>query len=133
MTRDAPHDPPPTILIGPGFDGPGRERDEGAGCADPAQVQFRKLFLRIAVALVLMVALAVLCFVVMPMAAIPPWVPLAAFAIILVSVVINLASGGESAGGREGADGDRCDDGRPIGCCPGPRPPEFLRQPPKGR
>lgn len=87
----------------------------------------------------------------------PPWVPLAAFSIIAIAVLANAYEEGQfaqgpldgaehvidhptphrspnsctcSSSGRCGCrrDHGRETQGRAIGCCPGPRPPRFLRQ-----
>ncbi len=87
----------------------------------------------------------------------PPWIPLAAFGIIAIAVLANAFEEGQFAHGPvDGAEdvidyptsnrsqhassccsGGNCGcgsspahepQGRAVGCCPGPRPPRFLRQ-----
>ncbi|HZW10391.1 MAG TPA: hypothetical protein VFF69_10855 [Phycisphaerales bacterium] len=122
-----------TLLIGPGVE-PWDPSTTGPDCgAEPPQVSGRKLVLRLVVAFFLLAVVALACFVA-PKAGIPPWVPLAAFGVIAVSVLIN-ARPAEESPEHSPVDDRSCgrDDGRPVGCCPGPRPPGFLRPPDRGR
>ncbi|MBK7405651.1 MAG: hypothetical protein IPJ41_13760 [Phycisphaerales bacterium] len=91
-------------------------------------------------AFAVLVLVAIGCYIVLPRFGVdlPSWVPLAAFAIIAVGVLANASSEGQFGRHTDGEDtaSDRCrggscaaggqGDGRPIGCCPGPRPPRFL-------
>ncbi len=128
MTAD-PREPAPPLLIGPHPD----ELRLGDNCpqpgATPPQVEGRRLILRLIVAFFAAVAIATVCFVVAPLADIPPWVPLAAFGVIAVAVLINAKSEGQLPSRPDGdqVEPGGCCEGRPIGCCPGPRPPGFLR------
>lgn len=141
--RDEPHQ---TLLIGPGLDpvGPGRGADWSAEEPAAPRTEGRRLVTRLIVAFVILVVVAVLCYGVLPRFGVdlPSWVPLAAFAIIAVGVVANATSEGqfgpsdEDEACRSGDVFDRkCGaggpDGRPVGCCPGPRPPRFLSDPPR--
>lgn len=121
-------EPPATILIGPGIEPrpapETRYRDEAA-----ARREGRRLLLRLVIAFVLVVAIAVVCFVLLPAAGVylPVWVPLASFAAIAVAALLNAGAEGTLPGATDENASDP--DGRPVGCCPGPRPPRFLREP----
>lgn len=120
-----------SVLIGPGIAEP-----EGLRLAElpepgdaPPEAEGRRLFIRLVVAFCLCVGLAATCFVLLPAAGvyIPPWIPLVAMAIIAVAALLTAGAEGQlpSSPQRQGS----CCDGRPVGCCPGPRPPRFLNQP----
>ncbi len=84
----------------------------------------RRLFLAFVACLII----GVVCFVVVPNYAgitIPPVVPLLSFAAIATGTLVTMPRN-ESA---PNTDACACDDGNPIGCCPGPRP---LRDPRRG-
>lgn len=80
----------------------------------------RRLFLAFIACLVI----GVVCFVVVPNYAgitIPPIVPLLSFGAIAMGALVTMPRD-ESATNSEA-----CDDGNPIGCCPGPRPMQAFR------
>lgn len=128
-----------SILIGPGIAEP-----EGLRLADlpepgelPPQIEGRRLLFRLVVAFFLAVALAVVCFVVLPSMGIdiPAWIPLVAVIVIAIAALTNAKAEGQlpTPKSRHTADPNSCgcNDGRAVGCCPGPRPPRFLREPPR--
>ncbi len=76
------------------------------------------LLRRLVVSFVLLAAVAVVCFVVLPSRGIhvPPMIPLLGFVVIVVGTVLG---SGEPVVKRKPRRAE--DDGRPLGCC-GPRP-----------
>ncbi len=133
MARD-PSESDGVFIIGPGVDS-GCLPDEPC-CADRADLSFandeahnrregRRLLLRLIVAFALVILLGFVCFVVLPGFGVhlPPIVPLAAFAAIVVGSLLTAKAEGHFPPPQRKPD----DDGRPIGCCPGPRPPRSLR------
>lgn len=127
MNHDT-HEPPRSLLIGPGL-GPDVDQD---GSLDPPNGEGRRLALRLVLAFFLIVGITIMCFVLAPIVGIPPWVPLAAFAVMTVSVLLHAGSEGQQGPRPDPDERAGCGgDGRPVGCCPGPRPPSFLREPPR--
>ncbi len=133
MARDQ-NESDSVIIIGPGIDSE-RLPDEPC-CADPAAFSLaadeehkrregRRLLLRLIVAFALVILLGFVCFVVLPGFGVylPPIVPIAAFAAIVVGSLLTAKAEGHFPPPQRKPD----DDGRPIGCCPGPRPPRSLR------
>ncbi|MCL4742697.1 MAG: hypothetical protein KJZ54_10895 [Phycisphaerales bacterium] len=133
MARD-PQETDSVIIIGPGVDS-GRLPDEPC-CADPAAFsaaadeahkrrEGRRLVLRLIVAFALVILLGFVCFVVLPDFGVhlPPIVPIAAFAAIVVGSLLTAKAEGHFPPPQRTQE----DEGRPIGCCPGPRPPRSLR------
>ena len=123
-----------SIIIGPGVD-PGRLPDEPC-CADPAAFSVvddethkrregRRLLMRLIVAFTLVILLGFVCFVVLPDFGVllPPIVPIAAFAAIVIGSLLTAKAEGHFPPPQR----RREDEGRPIGCCPGPRPPRSMR------
>jgi hypothetical protein len=133
----------PSVLIGPGIEDRGIVVEELPEPGEvPPQVEGQRLLLRLVIAFFLSVVLAAVCFVVLPANGIdvPAWIPLVAVAIIAIAALANaqaegqLPTRGEAEGDRDGSgDGCGCGDGRPVGCCSGPRPPRFLSEPRKRR
>jgi hypothetical protein len=127
-----------TILIGPGIDEPGLVVDDLPEPGElPPQVEGRRLIVRLLVAFCLCVALAAICFVVLPANGvdIPAWIPLAAMGIIAIAALTTAQAEGQlpttpKRGEQPGA-GCGCGDGRAVGCCSGPRPLRMFREPPK--
>ena len=131
-----------SMLIGPGI-----PEEDGLCLADlpepgevPPQVEGRRLLLRLVIAFFLSLVLAAVCFVVLPSMGvdIPAWIPLLAMLVIAIAALMTASAEGQlpPMGSNPGTDPAGCDapgrhDGRPVGCCPGPRPPRFLRAPPK--
>lgn len=122
------------FIIGPGVD-TARLPDEPC-CADPRAYsaaadeehnrrEGRRLLLRLIVAFALVITLGFVCFVVLPGFGVhlPPIVPLAAFAAIVVGSLMTAKAEGHFPPPQRRKE----DEGRPIGCCPGPRPPRSLR------
>jgi hypothetical protein len=133
MSNDVNRTPPATLLIGPGIESWDPDCAEPHCAEEPPQVRGRRLFLRLVVAFFVLLLVALLCLVA-PRAGIPPWVPLAAFGVIAISVLVNARSEDDSPDVLPAErDSGGCCDGRPVGCCPGPRPPQFLREPPRRR
>jgi hypothetical protein len=128
MVRE-PGEPPHSILIGPGLD----EEAGSDGHREPHPTEGRRLVLRLVLAFFLIIAITILCVVLLPIVGIPPWVPLAAFGVISVAVLLHAGSEGQFSDTRDLEPPDRrgSGDGRPIGCCPGPRPPASFREPPR--
>ncbi len=125
-----------TVLIGPGIEGPGLSIDHLPEPGDaPPQVEGRKLLLRLVIAFVICVILAAVCFVVLPANGvdIPGWIPLVAMALIAVAALTTAKAEGQLPTTKPGcSDGPcGCDDGRPVGCCSGPRPLRMFREPPR--
>lgn len=124
-----------SVLIGPGIEDSGLAVDDlpEPGNAPP-QVEGQRLLMRLVVAFCLAVVLAAVCFVILPAKGIdvPAYIPLLAVAIIAVAALMTASAEGQlpTRAEREGAQ-DCCDEGRPVGCCAGPRPPRFLQQPRK--
>lgn len=126
-----------TILIGPGIEDPGLAVEDLPEPGElPPQVEGRRLLLRLVIAFFLAVVLAAVCFVVLPAKGIdvPAWIPLVAVAIIAVAALANAVAEGQLPTRAERNDeqdqgGCGCGDGRPVGCCSGPRPPRFLSEP----
>lgn len=122
-----------TLLIGPGFEPAAVEPEvpESAECGDGAEG--RRLLVRLVIAFIAIVGIAVLCFGVLPAAGVylHPLVPLAAFGAIAVAVLLNASSEGQFESKARTEDESCGCDGRPVGCCPGPRPPRFLSEPPR--
>lgn len=130
------------MLIGPGIP----ERD-GLRLAElpepgevPPQVEGRRLLLRLVIAFCLALFLAAVCFVVLPSLGIdiPAYIPLLAMLVIAIAALMTASAEGQlpPMGSKPGSDpsdckSPGCNDGRAVGCCPGPRPPRFLREPPK--
>lgn len=132
-----------TVLIGPGIDDSGLAVDElpEPGGAPP-QVEGQRLMMRLVVAFCLAVAMAAVCFVLLPAKGIdiPPMIPLLGVAIIMVAALTTAKAEGQlpTKAEREGTQdqggcGSGCGEGRAVGCCSGPRPPRFLREPRKPR
>ncbi len=128
-----------SVLIGPGIERPGLSVDDlpEPGNAPP-QVEGQRLLMRLVVAFCLAVVLAAVCFVILPAKGIdvPAYIPLLAVAIIAIAALMTASAEGQlpTRAEREGAQGQGgcgCDEGRPVGCCSGPRPPRFLREPRK--
>ncbi len=83
----------------------------------------RRLFLAFVACLII----GVLCFVVVPNYAgitIPPLVPLLSFGAIAAGTLVTMPRDESVPNDEPGA----CDDGNPIGCCPGPRPLRAFRE-----
>jgi len=69
---------------------------------------------------------------------IPAYIPLLAMLVIAIAALMTASVEGQlpPMGSKPGAEpGERessgCNDGRAVGCCPGPRPLRFLREPPR--
>jgi hypothetical protein len=125
--------PSPSMLIGPGIPEPRGlpiETLPEPGEA-PSQAEGRRLLIRLVVAFCLCVVLAAVCFVVLPATGvyIPPWIPLVSMGIIAIAALATASAEGRLPQRTPPADAGQ--DGRPVGCCPGPRPPRFLRTPPR--
>ncbi|MCC7388997.1 MAG: hypothetical protein IT431_09540 [Phycisphaerales bacterium] len=124
-----------SILIGPGIEGPGLSIDDLPEPGDaPPQVEGRRLLLRLVIAFVICVILAAVCFVVLPANGVdmPGWIPLVAMAIIAVAALTTAKAEGQLPSKPACSDGAcGCDDGRPVGCCSGPRPLRAFREPPR--
>ncbi|MEQ8769868.1 MAG: hypothetical protein RIB60_05095 [Phycisphaerales bacterium] len=81
---------------------------------------------RLLLAFIACLIIGVLCFVVVPNYAgitIPPIVPLLSFGAIAAGALVTMPRD-ESAPKGDARD---CDEGNPIGCCPGPRPLRTFR------
>lgn len=91
--------------------------------------QSRRLARRLVIAFILIVLTGVVFFIVVPLMGVhlPLIVPVLCFVAIVVGAVIVHA--GEAPEEKQPCPRD--DEGRPIGCCPGPRPLRGFRdQPP---
>ena len=144
-TRDEPQPAAPETrpfdlrLSGPNLDeprpmiGPDRLMDRARAAAAREDEQNREaaaLGRRLVIAFVLMVALSV-GFVVLVAELnvhVPPIVFLLSFLAIAVGTVLTVLPGAEErARKRESSCGCEGEDGRPIGCCQGPRPLRMFR------
>ncbi len=135
--RNPYEEPSRSVLIGPGIE------DSGLAVEDlpepgevPPQVEGRRLLFRLVIAFCLALVMAAVCFVILPAQGIdvPAYIPLLAMAIIAIAALMTASAEGQlpTRAEREGTrGGDCCDEGRPVGCCSGPRPPRFLREPRK--
>ncbi|MEN0019791.1 MAG: hypothetical protein AAF747_02790 [Planctomycetota bacterium] len=85
------------------------------------------LIARLVVAFVLVIAIGVLSFVILPQYGLKlhPAVPLVAFAAIFAGAVLTGRAEGQLGTPSKPKSCDT--DGRAVGCCPGPQLPRFLR------
>ena len=102
-----------------------RAREEAQRRADDEQVG-RAMARRIFGAFVACVVIALACFVAVPAwmgVFVPAWVPLLSFLAIATGAILTMPSAPKP-------DKDACceDEGRPIGCCSGPRPLRSFRE-----
>ncbi|GJM18739.1 MAG: hypothetical protein DHS20C14_09520 [Phycisphaeraceae bacterium] len=126
---------PPTLRIGPGAEPDGSSDPHGLLASARAEAQRRaddeqqgaRIARRLFGAFIACLLIALICFVIVPELAgvyVPAWVPLLSFVAIAAGTILTMPE-------REPAEEEACgcDDGNPVGCCPGPRP---LRSPQRG-
>lgn len=121
----------PALRIGPGTDPAAddlmaRARAEAKRREDDERYG-RAIARRLFVAFLACVLIALACFVLVPAwlgVHVPPWVPLLSFLAIATGAIMTVPERDKPACACED------DEGRPVGCCPGPRP---LRVPRDGR
>lgn len=125
-----------SVLIGPGIEDSGLAVEDLPSPGEvPPQVEGRRLLFRLVVAFFLALVMAAVCFVILPAKGIdvPAYIPLLAMAIIAIAALMTASAEGQLPTRAEGGTQDQgacgCGDGRPVGCCSGPRPPRFLREP----
>lgn len=103
--------------------------DAALDIADPVSVPL--VMRRLSIAAIIIAALSVLFWVVLPAfgLVLHPILPATAIVAIAIGTLLNASDADAEREGRDSA-GSCCstEEGKAVGCCSGPRPPRFLRK-----